>query len=123
MAVMLMDDDLLANVIDGKKTSTIRRTNKEGIECGHSIMLVSEKHKAIVRVKTIRKVAITKDDRGLVRVSVDGYVLPTMSARRLAVADGFKSVTEMVAWFDRHGYAVPFSGVLFEFGKEVRECK
>lgn len=123
-------------ILSGKKKHTIRSRRAHPDKPGNTLHLYSglrtKKAQLLMRATCTRveEIVITEiaeiSTPGFIRVVLAGHELDLSECRQLAIRDGFKSFTEMVAFWRQHR-ALPFRGHVihwskpFEFGLRVQQ--
>jgi hypothetical protein len=105
----------------GSKRSTIRKRRKNGYIPKAGELLTLYQGMRTKNCKLIRKVIVGKvtpiiinASIGCVDVILNGGRLTDSDIRRLATADGFRSISEF-SYFFEHAYGVEFQGYLIEW--------
>ena len=106
-------------VVSGTKRQTIRKARKRPIKPGDKLILAAWRGKPYrstvrrLRVATCSSVCpITIN--GTRDIEINGRPANLIRVGKLAVADGFRCISEMVDWFEEvHG--LPFEGVIIRW--------
>ena len=111
------------DVESGRKRQTIRKRRKRPIKVGDPLYLYTgmrTKHCRMLRAHpetctSVEPIVIRSMDGVCVAVSVGGRLLNREGAETIARADGFTSLDEFGAFFERQYGASTFEGVLLKW--------
>lgn len=106
-----------ALVVSGAKRQTIRPTPKRMPKVGDveswrewSGLPYRSKQRELaqVRLTSVEEIIITSSE-----VVVNGWILPSVSVKKLALKDGFLGKTDFIGWFN-YTHGLPFTGIIIE---------